>query len=390
MIGWIKSADVLCKDRVVVSREPKTFYIKGSGKGYKHAWGGSKEVVFANLSSYKGDKYSVNATVKVGSQIWHRGILKGKTIWMDETHLTKSTTINTNYMLTLEQALAIQMKASPQTDKYQQYVSSAYVKYDKAGKVYYVDGDILNVRKGPGTSYAVVGQVYRGEHLSIKRTVNGWYELYWVEAQPTDVTYYLDPDNFVNDSKQKFQFLDLSKNSGVPVGVFNDYLKDKGIFTSLGQAFVDAGKLYGVNDVYLLSHALLETGNGSSTLANGVLYKGKTVYNMYGIGAYDSCPIECGANKAYQEGWTTPYKAIVGGAGFIGNEYIRGENKENRILNTLYKMRWNPGAMEQTGRFGKQYATDIGWASKQITTMYNLYQQLGSYTLYLDVPVYKK
>ncbi|MDY0394152.1 hypothetical protein RWE15_06225 [Virgibacillus halophilus] len=93
--------------------------------------------------------------------------------------------------------------------------------------------------------------------------------------------------------------------------------------------------------------------------------------------------------KAYEEGWTTPYKAIVGGADFIGNDYIKGNNGENRKLNTLYKMRWNPGAMDETGRFGKQYATDIGWASKQINRMYDLYQQLDSYTLYLDIPVYK-
>src|SRR5699024_4594096 len=152
----------------------------------------------------------------------------------------------------------------------------------------------------------------------------------------------------------------------------------------------------------LISHATLETGNGSSELANGIevgknksgklvlvtksnrgsLTDIKKVYNMYGIGAYDNCAKECGPKRAYEEGWTTPDKAITGGAKFIDNYINRGQN-------TLYKMRWDPAAMESTGAYGKQYATDIGWASKQINTMYNLYQSIGDYTLNLDIPEYK-
>ena len=51
-------------------------------------------------------------------------------------------------------------------------------------------------------------------------------------------------------------------------------------------------------------------------------------------------------------------------------------------------MRWNPGAMEK-GNVTHQYASDIGWAAKQTRTIYNLYQQLDSYTIHLDIPVYK-
>ncbi|WP_054705551.1 hypothetical protein [Bacillus sp. JCM 19041] len=57
--------------------------------------------------------------------------------------------------------------------------------------------------------------------------------------------------------------------------------------------------------------------------------------------------------------------------------------------NTLYKMRWNPQRLVETGRPTHQYATDIGWASKQVYTMYNLYQEIGEYSLVLDIPVYQ-
>ncbi|WP_382549480.1 hypothetical protein, partial [Streptomyces sp. NPDC057131] len=61
----------------------------------------------------------------------------------------------------------------------------------------------------------------------------------------------------------------------------------------------------------------------------------------------------------------------------------------NAGQDTLYKMRWNPGAAESTGNATHQYATDIGWASKQVTQIHNLYSLLNSYTLKLEIPVYK-
>ena len=151
----------------------------------------------------------------------------------------------------------------------------------------------------------------------------------------------------------------------------------------MGQVFIDAGRTHGVNEVYLLAHALLETGHGTSELATGIKVNGVTVYNMFGIGAYDGVAKEAGSRRAYEEGWTTPEKAIVGGARFIGNNYIQAGQ------NTLYKIRWNPEAMSTVGYATHQYATDIGWAYKQVNTMYNLYNDIGINNRFLDIPVYK-
>ncbi|AIC96158.1 Beta-N-acetylglucosaminidase [Shouchella lehensis G1] len=76
----------------------------------------------------------------------------------------------------------------------------------------------------------------------------------------------------------------------------------------------------------------------------------------------------------------SPYKAIVGGASFIGNNYVKSGQ------NTLYKMRWNIDGLIENGRPTHQYATDIGWAFKQVNNMYNLYQEIGSYNLVLEIP----
>lgn len=62
--------------------------------------------------------------------------------------------------------------------------------------------------------------------------------------------------------------------------------------------FVNAAKAKQVNEVYLISHALLETGSVVSELSNGVEIDGKKYYNFYGVGALDEAPVKTGAEYA--------------------------------------------------------------------------------------------
>ena len=411
LVGWVEEKDITTHEHVGIDAKPKVFYLKGTGVAYNRPWGGPKNTIYSanEMKNLKGSIFQVELTQRVGSNIWYRGTLKGKTVWIHSSHLDRIK--YTTYNLTLQEALNIQMRANPQTDKRPKYawVSKDYIKNNT------VTASALNVRTGPGTGYKSLGQLKNGSTVKILAEYNGWYAIeydhkeQWVHAHPNDVLYYLNPENFLNDDVLIFQFLDLSAPSGASVDVLNKFLAGKGSLAGQAQAFIDAGKIYGVNDVYLISHAILETGHGTSDLARGVevgknkegklvlvtdknrnsLTDIKKVYNMFGIGAYDGCAVSCGAIRAYQEGWTSPYKAIIGGASFIGNKYIRGDNSYNTIQNTLYKMRWNPIYMEQNKKAGHQYATDIGWAAKQVYNMYNLYQQIGIKTLSLEIPVYK-
>ncbi|WP_156320945.1 SH3 domain-containing protein, partial [Bacillus sp. JCM 19041] len=254
----------------------------------------------------------VNKTERVGNNTWYRGTLNNRTVWIHETYVTeKSVPVSnyTPYRISLKDAVNLQHGPYAQTDAYTQYVSADHV--SRVGNSYYVDASVLNVRSGPGTAYAVVDQLPKGTRLSVRRTTNGWHQLMWVNAKKEDVEYYMNPMNFINDSRQQFQFLDLAKTSGVSANVLNNYLSGRGTLSGQGQAFIEAGRTHGVNEIYLLSHALLETGHGSSTLAQGVVYNGVKVYNMYGIGAVDSCPIECGSKFAYEQGWDTLIKPLL-------------------------------------------------------------------------------
>ncbi|MDE5415826.1 peptidoglycan-binding protein [Alkalihalobacterium chitinilyticum] len=230
---------------------------------------------------------------------------------------------------------------------------------------------------------------------------NVWYEISfgpWRSAKTGDFTPFLDPSN--ND---KFQHLVLDKSVGVTAAQLNNVLSGRGVFHGRGQAFIDAGRTHSVNEVYLIAHAMLESGNGTSRLATGIevgrnssgnlvlvtdsnrssLGDIRTTYNMYGIGANDDDPYRLGAIRAYNEGWFTPEAAIIGGARFISNSYFaRGQN-------TLYKMRWNHLYDTNGNGFFPQYATDMGWAVKQLPRIKSFYDQLDNATLHFDIVRYR-
>jgi beta-N-acetylglucosaminidase len=288
----------------------------------------------------------------------------------------------TSYNLTLNEMINLQMSRSPQTDKYRYdpaYIYSTYISNNK------ITDENVNVRTGPNTNYEVVAQLDTGfNSFKILGYEGAWTKisLTWKNAKPQDVEYYLNPNNSPADSVQYFQFLKLSKSADINIDEVNEKIlnSNTGSLRGTAGAFAQAAQLYNINELYLIAHALHETGNGSSTLAKGVVYNDRVVYNMYGYGAFDSCPVNCGAQKAYEEGWFTPELAIIGGARLIGNGYIYNTTFQQ---DTLYKMRWNPVVPYH------QYATDIGWAAKQVTNIYNFYQLLDNYTLYIDLPTYR-
>ena len=199
------------------------------------------------------------------------------------------------------------------------------------------------------------------------------------------VAYYANPINFDKNSKEYFQFLDLS----VPLNLTDEdakvinekILKGKHKLEGTAEVFIEAGKEYGVNALYLIAHALHETGNGTSSLAQGIKVNGKTVYNFFGYAAYDGSADGSGSTFAYNKGWFTPEVAIKGGIEIIANSYIY---RDNGPQNTLYKMRWNP---ENPGHH--QYATHVLWATAQTNLIYNYYQILGITQYVFDVPTFK-
>ncbi len=324
----------------------------------------------------------------------------------------------TTYNLTLEEMLDIQMTKSPQTDLY----GGGWKNALREDVEYYLnpknfvdpDGDdqdtdmlritaspTLNVRERATTESNIVTTVSLGEVFVIEGaaeaeagtaagTEGTWYcisangQTGWVSGRYVEVLR-------ETVSSSMYQFLVLSGEAGVSVEDLGSILKGKGILDGTESSFLEGSRQQDINEIFLVSLALHETGNGRSTLANGIEFEDRDnlfpdqetvkVYNMFGIGAYDSNPNYLGAQYAYKKRWFTPELAILGGAEFTSVSYINSRYRQN----TLYKMRWNPGT---PGRH--QYATDIGWALKQTTRIKVLYDQCSDYILEFDIPRYKE
>jgi len=259
-----------------------------------------------------------------------------------------------------------------------------------------------NVLADKNTSSHVYGVLPKDSSINIVEESGEWLEIKyaaWRNAKQSDVEHYLNPNNFSPNTKEYFQFLNLKGSAGISISeVNNKILSGKGILNDKATAFSQAAITHNINEIYLISHALLETGNGTSELATGVevgknkdeiptmvtpenrhlLTDIKLVYNMFGINANDSCALKCGSERAYKENWFTPEAAIIGGAKFISEQYV-GIGQD-----TLYKMKWNPAAPGT-----HQYATDIGWAVKQTSRLAEYYSLLDTYIITFDVPIYK-
>ncbi len=196
----------------------------------------------------------------------------------------------------------------------------------------------------------------------------------WYNASVNQIKSAMDTTKIFNNNVQVYQFLKLNQYQGIPVDKLNKLLVGKGTLANQGHAFADGCKKYNINEIYLIAHAFLESANGTSFFASG-----KTgVYNYFGIGAFDNNPNNAMA-FARRHGWTSPTKAIIGGAEFVGKGYFDvGQN-------TLYRMRWNP---KKPGTH--QYATDISWAKVQAQMISAMYKEIGLTGDYFIYDQYKK
>ncbi|MCG3399420.1 N-acetylglucosaminidase [Staphylococcus massiliensis] len=170
----------------------------------------------------------------------------------------------------------------------------------------------------------------------------------------------------IHSKDSDFIYMDISEPVPMNKEEVDDILKSKGVFKGKGDVFLKAQEKYQVNVIYLISHALHETGNGHSKLANGIKVDGKTYYNFFGIGAFDANALKTGSSYSKKAEWTSVDKAILGGAKFIRKNYF------DKGQLTLYQMRWNPKSPGEN-----QYASDIHWGDRIASFMEKPYEKLG-------------
>lgn len=260
--------------------------------------------------------------------------------------------------------------------------TDGWVKVSYGGKDGYVYGDYIEKQTASSISAENSASVKIPYSVSFASALAKEEKV--SNASAAVIAEYMNPNNFAIGTSAYYQFLKLSTTVNVDAGTLNKLLAGRGTLDGQGQAFLDAAQYSKVNVFYLIAHAILETGSGRSDLAQGVAVGGTKVYNMFGISAFDGTAVVSASNYASEKGWTSPAAAIKGGAQWIASHYIYRSDYQQ---DTLYKMRWNPVALE-SGSAAHQYATDVAWAVKQTSMMNNLYSSVSGANLVFEVPQY--
>lgn len=160
-------------------------------------------------------------------------------------------------------------------------------------KATYLVTDQLNLRQAAGTTASVLTVIPKGSIvIPNTKTSNGWYKVSYAGKSGYVFGTYLQ-QVITGDplaSRESYQFIDLRTQSPVTASQIDNYIagyiksaKKTSILTGKGQVFIDAGKKYGVNALYLAAHAIHESAYGTSAIS---IAKN----NLFGFGAYDAAP----------------------------------------------------------------------------------------------------
>lgn len=222
----------------------------------------------------------------------------------------------------------------------------------------------------------------------------------WVTASTKAVEYSMDPRNFL-DEKSIFMFEALSykagsqTQAGVEKILYNSfmyntlisYVKSDGATENTQEKYSDvimqAAVESGVSPYYIAAKIIQEIGRTKSNAVTGTLEGYIGLYNYYNIGASPN-PDGSGAlingliyarddskSYTYNRPWTSPKQAIIGGAKFLGESYIK------RGQDTAYLQKFDvdnsDGAL-----YWHQWATNIIDPASKATTAYNGYNSMGA------------
>ena len=208
----------------------------------------------------------------------------------------------------------------------------------------------------------------------------------WYVASREVIKYYMDPRNFLG-SDTVFSFMlqgyDPSKQTEAGVrkivkGTFlntNDYVS----------YIMKAAKETSYSPYVMASKILQEIGrnNGNSPFISGEYPGLKGYYNYFNINATGNSTeekIKKALTYAKEHGWDTREKAIIGGAEFCSDGYIKAGQ------NTYYYMDFN---IKNPNRIWHEYAGAIHDASSKGKILSSAYTSDKSSVVSFSIPVYK-
>ena len=178
----------------------------------------------------------------------------------------------------------------------------------------------------------------------------------WLCASNKAIAYQMDPRNILKE-EDIFQFktLEYVENATTIEGmkeITNDTFLEG---DEISRVLIEAGKNVNVDPYFIASRLIQEQGRKGTVLSQGYDYKGKTIYNPFNMNASGNSQdeiIENAANYAYEQGWDTLEKGLLGGVELIKKGYI------DKGQNTLYLQKFD--VVNQDGKlYTNQYIQNL-------------------------------
>lgn len=404
-IGWVEKEAVKTHPYGAESTLNKQAYLTGGGYGYTMPWGATSDIVTKTLT--KDRPFTILKQVKVGNGLWYYGKTEDqKLMWILSTRATttaptpeppaveaptyqkisKQGTIRTNSVLytdlvkqttrtwtTAEKTEKFTMNRSAKigdTTYYELSRLSTAGKDVAIGWVKTSDLTSANVTApttatdvfyltGLGNATTVAGST-NASNLRFKDLAAYPAAKFTATKKQTigSKTYYLgkigskyawvSEDYFGNP----YQYMNLRKASNITqkemenflVSVKGESIRTNNLYKTV-PVFLEMQKRYGINAQFMLAHAIVETGWGSSKISQ---YKN----NFFGYQAYDSCAMTC---------------AMYFPTGTDGIQYY---------ADAIFRKYLRPGAIYNNGPsaagMNVKYATDKSWGASIARIMGNM------------------
>ena len=225
---------------------------------------------------------------------------------------------------------------------------------------------------------------WRCEKDKDKRFDNGT----WMCASDKAIKYIMDPRNILNEDNI-FQFAELKYTEGAQTEEGIKSLTD-GTFLEgdeIAKALIQAGKNANLDSYFITARLIQEQGRKGTTLSKGYEYNGKTVYNPFNIRATGNSKEEIlqnAAQYAYDQGWDSLDKALIGGVEFVKAGYI------NVGQNTLYLQKFDV-VKQGDSLYTHQYMQNLLAAKSEASNMREIYEASNTVDTNLNfiIPIYE-
>ena len=210
----------------------------------------------------------------------------------------------------------------------------------------------------------------------------------WLCASSEAIKHQMDPRNIINE-ENIFQFLELryTENEKTKQGL--EYITKETFLDddSILDALIEAGKKANLNPYFIASRLIQEQGRSGTTLSKGYEYNGKIVYNPFNIDASGNSREEIlnnGAKYAYDNGWTSLEKAIIGGIEYVKEDYI------NKGQNTLYLQKFDVVNQDKE-LYTNQYMQNLLAPESEAKNMKLIYEESDTLDSSLNfiIPLYE-